>query len=182
MKKVIFVPGFTGGKRDMYVIKRKLRNFELIYFSYDTWLNKGIEDYSKELKKFIDSLKLKKEKASIIGVSAGGIIAEYYLKFLDNKRVDKVITICSPFEGSWVAYLFRKKKGMRQLTRDSHLLKKLRKTKLKGIKEKNIWSKLDFIVPGDSGKGDHPEHTLFFIHPIIHWWPPMVNKIREFLD
>jgi len=183
MKKVLFIPGFTGGKRDIYVIKRKLKNFELIYFPYDTWLNKKIEIYAKELKRFIDGFKLKNEKISLIGVSAGEIIAEYYLKFLDNKKVDKIITICTPFGGSWLAtYFFRRKKGLRQLAKNSSLLKKLRKRKLKGVKEENIWSKLDFLVPGSSGKGDHPEHTWFFIHIIIHWWPPIANKIKKFLE
>ena len=186
MKKVIFIPGMSGGRRDMYIIKKKLSGFELIYFPYDVWLNKSIVKYSKELKIFINKLKLKKEeKVSIIGLSAGGIIARYYLEFIDSKNVDKLVTVCSPFKGSYftifTSFFLKKHKGIQDLRKDSKILKKINKKKLKGIKEKNFYCILDILIPGDSGKGLNPEHTWFFFHNIIHWWPTLANKIRKFL-
>ncbi len=181
MKKVIFICGMSGGKRDMFLIKKILKEFKIIYFPYDVWLNETIKQTAKKLKKFIDKLN-SKNKVSIISVSAGGIILEYYLKFLDNKKVDKVITICSPFKGTWLAKVFfRSHKGVQELREGSNLLKKIRNKKLKKIKELNFWCYFDPIVPGKSAKGGHPKHTLFFLHWITQFWPPIIYKIREFL-
>ncbi|MEX2017328.1 MAG: hypothetical protein WD876_02545 [Candidatus Pacearchaeota archaeon] len=187
MKKVIFIAGMSGGKRDMYIIKKKLVGFEVIYFPYNVWLNDSITKYSKELKRFIDRLKLKRgEKVGIIGISAGGVIARYYLEFIDNKKVDKLVTVCSPFKGSYftvlASFFLRKHKGIRDLRKDSKILKKINRKKFNDIKEKNFYCILDILIPGDSGKGLNPEHTWFFFHNIIHWWPPLINKMRKFLE
>ncbi len=183
MKKVIFVCGMSGGKRDMFLIKHILKDFNVIYFPYDVWLNETIEQSAKRLEKFVNELNLnKKEKISIVSVSAGGIISEYYLKFLDNKKVDKIVTLCSPFKGTWLAELFFKgNKGLRELRKESPLLKKIQNKKLKNIKELNFWCYFDPIVPGKSARGENPRHTLFFLHWIIQFWPPVIYKIKEFL-
>lgn len=183
MKKVIFVPGFMGGKKDSIPFKIILKDFEVIPFNYDTLLRKNIENISKDLKKFIDNLNLKKgEKVSIIGFSAGGIIADYYLKFLDSTKVDKFVSLCSPFKGSYLVKFFSKKlKELQQLDTNSDFLKKLNKNKLK-VKMKSIWCKFDFIVPGESAKRENPKHTYFFIHLIVHLWPPVLFEIRRFLE
>ena len=181
MKKIIFVCGMGGGKRDMFLIKNILKEFKIIYFPYDVWLNETIEQSAKKLKIFIDRLNLK-EKVSIISVSAGGIIAEYYLKFLDNKKVNKIVTVCSPFKGTWLTkFFFRKHKGVQELRKNSNLLKKLRNKKLKNVKELNFWCYFDPIVLGTSAKGNNPKHTLFPLHWIIQFWPPVIYKIRQFL-
>lgn len=183
MKKVIFICGMSGGKRDIFLIEKILKGFNVKYFPYDVWFSDTIEQSAKKLKNFIDKLNLKKkEKISIISVSAGGIISEYYLKFLDNKKVDKIVTICSPFKGTWLAKVFfRNHKGVQELRKGSLLLKKIQNKKLKNIKELNFWCYFDPIVPGKSAKGNNPRHTLFFLHWIIQFWPPVIYKIKEFL-
>jgi hypothetical protein len=50
------------------------------------------------------------------------------------------------------------------------------------VKIKNIYSKIDFIVPGSSGKGTNPKHTYFFVHPLVQFWPPIIKEIKEFLE
>jgi hypothetical protein len=183
MKKIIFIPGFSGGKRDMYILKKVFKEFDILYFPYDTKLTENLEEYAIQLKNFVNELKLKKgEKVSIISFSAGGIIASYYTKFLDKSKVDKIVTVCSPFKGSYLANLFwKKRKGLQQIKLKSKFLGKLSKKELVGVKTKNFWCYLDFIVQGSSGRGTNPEHTLFFIHPFIQWWPPISYKIRKFL-
>ena len=158
MQKVIFVGGFFGTKFDHLLIRKILKDYELIVFKYDTRLYDSIENIANNLKTFIDNIKLSKnEKVYIIGLSAGGIIVDYYLKLLDKTKVSKFVAIYSPFNGSPLSYLFTKKfKGLQDLKNNSKLVKRLNKTKLKGIKIKSFWCSLDPIVLGKSGKYINP--------------------------
>ncbi len=184
MQKVIFVGGFFGTRFDHILIKKILKEYNLILFKYDTRLYDSVEDIANNLKTFIDKLKLdKKEKIYLIGLSAGGIICDYYLKILDNTKVSKFVTVYAPFNGSPLSYLFSKKfKGLQNLKNGSKLINKLKKVKLKNIKIKSFWCFFDPIVLGKSGKYVNAEHCLFFIHSFIQFWPRLVNKIKKFLD
>lgn len=185
MKKIIFVPGMAGGKRDMYLIKKIMKDFEVIYFHYDVWLNDSFEKSAKKLDLFITNLNIKRnEKISIIGVSAGGIVVEYYIKFINKSKIEKIVTVCSPFKGTWIASVFfRKHKGVQELRKNSKFLKKLKNEKLiHKIREKTFWCFFDPIVPGISAKGKNPEHTFFFLHWVIQFWPPLIHKIKIFLE
>jgi len=185
MKKVIFVTGFKGSRSDCFLLKLLLKkDFEVLYFDYDTSFNERIETIANQLKKFIEKIKLKKsEKLSIVGFSMGGLVAEYYLKFSDKKNIDKFITICSPFKGTpWASIFFKKRKGIKEIKEDSLFLKKLNKKKLKGIKQKSIYSEEDFIVPGESGKrGRKTKKSFFFFHPLAPSWPPIISEVKKFL-
>jgi triacylglycerol esterase/lipase EstA (alpha/beta hydrolase family) len=181
-KKIIYLSGFTGGKRDIFLAKKILKDYNLIYFKYNTFLTQSVEEIGKELKHFIKDLKLnKKEKIHLIGLSAGGIIAIYYAKFLDKeKSIDKVITIHSPINGTYFAGLFPKKfKGLRQMKSNSDFIKRLSKNKTK-INQINFWNYIDLLVPGKSGKGESPMRT-YVPHLPIAYWPPIYYKINKFL-
>jgi esterase/lipase len=180
--KVIFLPGFSGGKRDFFLIKLILKkDFEPLFFKYDTWLKEPIEKISKKLRKFIENLNLKKgEQIFIVGLSAGGIVAEHYCKFLDKGETKKLVTVCSPLKGTYLSGLLSKKRpGLKQLKKDSNFLKNLEEGATE-IKQLNIWCYLDPIVPGTSGRGDNPLRTFFFLHWIIQYWPPVIIKIKNF--
>ncbi len=180
MKKVIYVPGYAGGIRDIKALK-KLKDFEVIYFSYDTTLKEPIEKIAGKLKKFIDNLKLEKgEKVNIVGMSAGGVVTAYYLKFLDNKKTDRFISLYSPFRGTHLASIPESRKGLRQITRDSNFLKELAKKKIRGVKVKNVYSRFDFVVPGLSGMGQESWHSNFFMHPLATFWPPTIREVKKF--
>jgi len=183
MKKVIFVAGMSGGKRDMFLVKKILKEFEVLYFPYNTKLTETFEEYAKQLKNFIDKLKLKKnEKVSIVSFSGGGLIGEYYIKFLDKNKVDKIVTVCTPFKGSWIWRLYsQKRKGVQQARKNSNLLKKIASKEIKPVKELNLWCWFDPLVLGTSGKASNPKHSLFFLHWIIQFWPPIIYDIRKFL-
>jgi predicted peptidase len=185
MKKIIIVPGFLEQKKDKGLIKPLLKDFNVIFFDYDNKLNKPLEESSKKLKKFVDSLHLKKnEKVSIVGLSAGGVITDYYLKYFPHKKVDKFISIFSPFHGSFWANIFSKKrKGLNQLKPNSDFLKKLSKRRIKHVKRMSIWCFFDPVVSGISAKGENPNHTLFFLHNFRYLQNrfPIVSKVKEFL-
>ena len=162
------------------------KDFKFYYFKFkNKFGQRKIETLAEELKTFIDNLNLKKgEKISIIAFSVGGLISEYYLKFIDNKQVDKIITICSPFKGTpWASIFFKKRIGMRELQERSIFLKKLNKEKMpRTIKQESIWDEEDFIVPHKLAKQGKAKRTLFFLHPLIEFWPPTILEIKKFLQ
>ncbi len=186
MKKVIIVPGFLEPKTNRGIIKSLFKEFDLIFFPYDNKkLKEPLEEDSKRLKKFIDSLHLKKnEKVSIVGLSAGGVITDYYLKHFPHKKVDKFISVFSPFHGSfWARFFSKKRKGLSELKPNSEFLKKLSKRKVKHVKRMSLWCFFDPIVSGVSAKGDNPKHSLFFFHNVkyLHNKFPIVSKVKNFL-
>ncbi len=186
MRKIIIVPGFLEPRKDRGLIKHLLKDFNLIFFDYNRKLNEPLEESSKKLKKFVDSLHLKKnEKVSIIGLSAGGLITDYYLKNFHHNKVDKFISVFSPFRGSFWANLFSKKrKGLSELKPNSDFLKKLSKRKMKHVKRMSVWCFFDPVVSGISAKGKNPKHTLFFLHNFRYLQNRflIVSKVKEFLN
>tara|TARA_Y100000034_G_C6908659_1_gene422559 strand:+ start:6946 stop:7515 length:570 start_codon:yes stop_codon:yes gene_type:complete len=184
-KKVIFISGYNGHKYDSLLTKLLLgRKFRVMFFNHNMSFGKiKIKKFAEQLQRYINELKLEKgEKISIIGFSVGGLIAEYYLKFINNKKVDKLITLVSPFKGSPLASIFfTDRKGMKEIQKHSAFLKKLNKKKLKGIRQESIYCEEDIIVPSKLGKRAKSTRSYFFIHIIIPFWPPAILKIKRFL-
>jgi len=183
MKKVIFIYGFTGSKKDSETAKKVLDNYKVICFEYNSRLRQSLDEIAKELDNFIISKTSKNERVNLIGVSAGGIIASYYTKFVSPNKVDKLATICSPFKGSYVPIFYSKdRRGLKELFYNSEFLKKLNSRKMNKTKTINIYSYLDILVPGSSGKVENPFHTWNFFHFTITKDKNILNKVKEFFD
>jgi len=185
MNKVIFIPGFLRKTGAPAPLKRVLgKNFEVIDFVYDTSGRTKIEVLAKRLKKFIDKIHLEKEeKINIIAFSMGGLIASYYSKFIDNKKISKLITVATPFRGShWATRFFSKRNAIKQMRPRSFFLKRLNKKKFTRIKQESFWDKYDLIVGGSSAKYGHSKRFNFFLHPFASYWPPLINRIEKELE
>ena len=183
MEKITFIYGFTGSKKDSKIAKRILSDYDVICFEYDSKLKQSIEQISLKLDDFINSNINKKEKINLIGISAGGIIASYYAKFVSPKKVNKLATICSPFKGTYVPYFYSKKrKGLKELAYNSTLLKKISSKKLDKNKAINFYSYFDILVLGKSGKGDNPVCIWNFFHFTIQNDENIYKKIKKFFE
>lgn len=179
--KTIFLYGFTGSKKDSETSRKFID--DIICFEYDSSLKQPLEEIAFELDKFIKHNTKKSEKINLIGVSAGGIIANYYTKFINLSKVNKIATICSPFGGTYVSYFYlNRRKGIADLLYGSKFLKKLNSKKLPKNKVINFYSHLDFVVPGNSGKGDNPVHTWDFLHFRIQKDKRIFKKIKAFFE
>ena len=88
MTKTIFVYGFEGHRGQLKVAGKIFD--DLIYFEYNSKLTQSLEEIAKDLGDFIDLKTKKKEKINLIGVSAGGIIADYCLKFVSPSKIYKL--------------------------------------------------------------------------------------------
>lgn len=183
--KIIYIPGFLEGKEQLPVIKFALSKHNVMYFKYDTGLKESVPKLALQLKHFIDKIKLKKnEKLGIIGFSAGGIIADYYLKFIDSSKVSMFISICAPVRGTFLPNVCSKKrKGLQQLKKDSKFLSDLQKKKLQHVKKLSIWCPYDLIVSGKPAKqNENSVKTCYFLHVFAPCWPTIISKIRKLID
>jgi hypothetical protein len=71
---------------------------------------------------------------------------------------------------------------LKELKYNSSFLKKLNSKKLDKEKIINIYSFFDYLVPGNSGKGENPVHTWNFIHFTASWDKRILNNIKEFFS
>lgn len=186
MRKVIFIPGFLSIE-DSHVLMEywlKKDNFKMIKFPYDNSGKTSIEASAEKLKKFIDKLKLKKdEKIDIVAFSMGGLVASFYCKFIDNKKTNKLITIFTPFKGTfWAEKLFQDREGIKEMQPKSDFLKMLNKKKFTRIKQKSFWSRIDPIVTGTSAKYLKSKEVNFFLHPFAPYWLPLIKQVEKELE
>jgi len=158
MKKetIIFIHGVLGNSREYLPIINHLKGhgYSSLYgFSYEE--NFGTISLTELAKRFDVFIKeLNKKDLVIIGLSQGGIIAAYWLEFLGGKEIcKKCITICTPFYGSYLAYI-AKLPGARELRPRSQLLRKIREAmKENDVDYYGIWNPFDLAVfPGIHAK------------------------------
>jgi pimeloyl-ACP methyl ester carboxylesterase len=182
--KIVYVPGFLEGREQLPILRYVLAKHKVIYFDYDTSLKETIPKLAMQLKYFINNLKLEAtEKIALIGYSAGSTIAEYYLKFIDSKKVSKFILVCSPIEGTFLANIFPKnRKGLQQVKPKSKFLADLAKKKLPGVKKTSFYCPFDIITPGTPVKHENSVKTFYFLHVFAPCWPTIILKIRKLLE
>ena len=189
MEKIIFVPGINAQNWnsnivDLFSIRLILNKYDVRYFMYDRKADESLMNVAKDLRKYINKIKLKKgEKIILIGHSAGGLIIDYYLKFLNNKKVSQFVSIATPFKGClWLNYIHEDKKAIEEMAPGSSFLKKLTKKRIGNVKRLSIWCYADYVVPGKSCMDINSRMSIFPVHMIAHLWPPTVYEIKEFLE
>lgn len=179
--KTIFVYGFMGYKNQSKCAERILDN--LICFEYNSKLEQSIKEIARELDFFINSKTSKTERVNLLGISAGGIISDYYGKFVNPKKVSKIATVCSPFKGSYLTIFFTKKRrGLKELSYNSDFLRDLNSKKLDKDKIINFYSFFDYLVPFNSGKGENPKHTWDFFHFRVDRDKRILRKVKRFFE
>lgn len=186
MQKVVFVDGFYSFGIGGIIFKLFLKgNAKFLEFRYKSNGSISIIDLARQLDKFIKEIRLtKKEKIRIIGFSMGGLISSYYLKFINNKKVDKFCTLCTPFYGtSWANYFFKSRQGLIEMRPKSIFLSKLNKKRLKKVIQRDFYSQRDFVVSKNSGNSPDAfsRKIKFFSHPFVIFWPPIVKKVVKFI-
>lgn len=107
----------------------------------------------------------------VVGFSMGGMVSRYYIQRLGGvHRVHRFITIASPHNGTWLAYL-RYNQGAVQMRRGSSFLQQLNQDveQLTQVQFTSIWTPLDLmIVPAHSSQlpvGDEMQ-----IPVLLHSW------------
>jgi triacylglycerol lipase len=100
------------------------------------------------------------DRVHVVGHSLGGLIARYYVQRLGGDgRVDTLVTLGSPHQGSLIAHLLPPTVVPRQLQPGSDLLTELTEP-APGCRTRflAVWSRMDqLVVPQRNGRLEHPD-------------------------
>ncbi|MCF7861127.1 alpha/beta hydrolase [Candidatus Woesearchaeota archaeon] len=184
--------GWNGSNAEYEPILRHLeeRGYKVKGFNYsEKWGTVPLIELAKKFKKFVD-LTSEEKKICVIGLSQGGIIASLAIEIL-GLNCSKCFTICSPWHGSWLAYLLplpAQFPGIYDLRPNSNILNKLRK-RLPGSRCRyySVWNPFDLMVfPGNSAFNDlskNPENdnniVYALLHPMTFWRKPTIKFIEK---
>ncbi|MCD2192464.1 alpha/beta fold hydrolase [Actinomycetospora endophytica] len=100
------------------------------------------------------------DRVHVIGHSLGGLIARYYVQRLGgDERVDTLVTLGTPHQGSYIAHLLPPTVVPRQLQPGSDLLTELTEP-APGCRTRflAVWSRMDqLIIPQRNARLEHPD-------------------------
>jgi len=115
----------------------------------------GLEQLAGQLRAFVERELEAGETFDLVGFSMGGLVSRYYVQRLGGvERVERLITISSPHQGTYCAYLNGTPAG-RQMRPGSAFLAELHHgvSLLERLKVTSIWTPLDLmIVPAWSSR------------------------------
>jgi triacylglycerol lipase len=113
----------------------------------------GLDELAEQLATCINAGFPASQLIDLVGFSMGGLVARYYLQRLGGaERVRRFITIASPHNGTWMAFL-RQNRGARQMRPGSDFLKDLNRDAAMPdrIRVTSLWTPFDLmIVPATS--------------------------------
>lgn len=172
---VLMIYGFGATRRTLTILEKRLKQDGYTIFSlnlggfFGTFNTDSIEETARMIDTKIERLYKKykiRGRLSIVGHSKGGLIGQYYVKFLSGtKRVRTFITLGTPHNGNPWALIAAFSpaglllKSLRQMTPMSGFIKRLKKEPFpKGIKVFSIYSKDDTICPFPSAVLDEAEN------------------------
>jgi triacylglycerol lipase len=116
---------------------------------------KGLDELAYQIENYVERNFEPSQKINLVGLSMGGLVSRYYVQRLGGaKRVERFITISSPHNGTWMAYLLPLK-ACQQMRPNSDFLQDLNSDleALKQVQFTSIWTPYDFvIVPGSSSQ------------------------------
>lgn len=128
MKIVIYVPGFMQTAKGLH-IENEFKKIGCKAFVFDAGINVGdIKLTATALNDFIEEVCSKngEENINLVGYSLGGLISCCYFKDLNGRqRTNKIITVATPFAGTYTAYAAPIFKATRQILPGCDFLQKL---------------------------------------------------------
>lgn len=172
---VIIVHGFNNNETKMKHIAKSLSDLGCTVFSVSLKPSSGklgIDDLAQQLKNFISDKIDSDQNIDLIGFSMGGLVCRYYLQRLNGlNKVDHFITISTPHNGTWIAFLLCNK-GAKQMRFASDFIIDLNKDldKLKSLKFTSIWTPFDLmILPTSSSHIDFGKEIKIkcLLHPLM---------------
>ncbi|MGC9503197.1 esterase/lipase family protein [Baaleninema sp.] len=148
----------------------------------------GLEELAQQLAAFVGD-RIEGDRAiDLVGFSMGGLVSRYYVQRLGGvERVDRLITISSPHQGTWTAYALDRV-GCRQMRPNSEFLVELdrdARNLLGQIDFTSIWTPYDLmIVPARSSQmpvgGDRQLPVA--LHPWMLENRRCIELVAEILD
>lgn len=147
----ILVPGFGDGAACMREMERYLHRtvgYTLTISPQPSDGSLGIDELANILAVQIEETLAPNQSFNLVGFSMGGLICRYYLQSLvPRERVERLLTIASPHQGTWSAYLFNSPACI-QMRPGSQFLQRLNcdLTALQTLAFSSLWSPFDLTI------------------------------------
>ncbi|AKG24693.1 esterase/lipase family protein [Calothrix sp. 336/3] len=146
----------------------------------------GLDELAQQIKKYIDKNFAPEQPIDIVGFSMGGIVSRYYVQRLGGiQRTQRFITISSPHNGTWIAYL-RPGIGCSQMRPNSEFLADLNQDIhiLEKVQFTSMWTPYDLmILPPQSSQVPVGEEVILPV--MLHAWmikdTQSIEKVGEIL-
>ena len=111
---VLLLHGFLGTRGALFLLEQRLKNDGYAVFSINLGLL-NIGDIRKsayrihlEIERILEAADGRIEKIDIVGHSMGGLIGLYYAQAMGgHERVRKLVTLGTPWRGTWFALALR---------------------------------------------------------------------------
>jgi triacylglycerol esterase/lipase EstA (alpha/beta hydrolase family) len=113
----------------------------------------------------------KTEKVDIVCHSAGGLVARYYVKFLEgHKRIGHLILLGTPHKGTYFSYVLPLLRIANQAKPGSNLIREIDEADAPDVPTTNFWSPVDGIVfPAENAKLAGPKVHNVQVDWMHHW-------------
>lgn len=168
---IILLYGFFSSRRTLTVLERLLvqRGYDVMTFNlgglFGVFFTRGITETAEFLDRKIrrQIQRYQFEKVHIVAHSKGGLVALYWLLRLGGHQYcDKVVTMGTPFKGTWLTYLALITplgffwKDLWQMRPGSPFLRELHSSPVyKNVKIYNFYSIRDSVARGRDGIFDY---------------------------
>ena len=164
---VLLVHGIVDNRSIFVHLARVLRRrghgtVQAVNYSPMTALTGDIRAAARDLGEHVERLCAASgvDRVHVIGHSLGGLIARYYVQRLGgDARVDTLVTLGTPHQGSQIAHLLPPTVVPRQLQPGSDLLRELTEPAPQcRTRFLAVWSRMDqLIVPQRNARLEHPD-------------------------
>jgi triacylglycerol lipase len=164
-RPVLLLHGFFSTRRTLDVLERRLRRDGYGVFTLDLgglrrlYNTRGIDDLADYVRAKLERIYARHPgmgPLTIIGHSKGGLVAAYYVKLLGGwRRTRAVLTLGTPFHGTWRAWLGLPvalvAPSLPQLLPGSPFLRRLEAGPWPpGVALTSLWSRRDALAPWPS--------------------------------
>ncbi|WP_448560518.1 esterase/lipase family protein [Trichothermofontia sp.] len=108
----------------------------------------GLDELALQIDRYVEQTFARSRPIDLLGFSMGGIICRYYVQRLGGiARVERLITLASPHNGSLMAYL-RWNIGCEQMRPNSPFLRDLNRQleQLTQVQFTSIWTPMDLMI------------------------------------
>ena len=187
---VLLVHGFHDSAASMEPMRRWLIARGWTVSAINLFPSDGtakLEDLAKQLASYVNKRFPADRRVDLVGFSMGGLVCRYYVQRLHGAcRVDRLIAVSAPNQGTWLACLSTKP-GCLEMRPNSSFLTSLNRDieSLASVQFTSIWTPLDLmIVPASSSSMPLGHEQRFWApaHPLMILQTGCFRKIENCLS
>ncbi len=149
---VLLLPGYTDSEEDLTTLAAHLWDAGFQVYPFGPRPSDGsvlLEDLAAQLQAYVDLTFGPDQPVDVVAFSMGGLISRWYVQKLGGEeRVQRLITLATPHNGTLFAYLPVNSPGLRQMQPESAFLTELNQdlSPLARLNFTSIWTPLDLTV------------------------------------